>query len=214
MSRQAAEQWTTNARRDSLPAGTPFRTSFTSLTIQQAEALRGWLWDGPCPVPWEQLRIVSVLYKGFDGRAHTGRLLTHSSSVQTMVATFNRLYNDGFRIEQMDYMITLAVVQYPDLPTNNTYSFHCRNTTSGGSWSQHAYGKAVDVNPVQNPYYVSSSGYVFPPGGAAYTTRSPLRTGMIGANGLVETAFYQWGWSWGGRWTYKKDYMHFSANGR
>lgn len=213
LSRAEATAWVNNQRRDVFANSAPFAYSVRPLRIEEAELTRGWLWNTRCPVRWENLDVLSVRYRGFDGKSHTGRLVIRRGWAVPVSLVFGRMYEDGFRIDQMDFMITLAAVQYQDLATNNTYAFHCRKTISGGSWSQHAYGEAVDINPVQNPYHRPSNGYVFPPAGAAYVQRNPLRTGMIGANGLVETAFYLVGWKWGGRWTYAQDYMHFSRSG-
>ena len=214
MTLEEATSWTSNARRDSFPASSPFQSSTAPFAIGDAERSRGWLWNTSCPVAWEQLEVLTVRYKGFDGKGHTGRLLVKRGAAAQLAPVFKRLYQDGFRFEQVDYMITLAVIQYPHLASNNTYSFKCRQTISGGSWSAHAYGTGIDINPVQNPYHVPSSGYVFPPAGGQYLDRRNVRQGMITANGLVETAFYEMGWTWGGRWNNSKDYMHFSQSGR
>jgi hypothetical protein len=79
-------------------------------------------------------------------------------------------------------------------------------------WSQHAYGRAIDVNPVENPYVDGS--YVSPPNGEPYADRSDVRPGMIFERDLVWRAFHRIGWEWGGTWSSAQDYQHFSANGR
>lgn len=214
MSEATARKWTTNANRDNLPASQPYGYAVRPLDVNTAEQMRGWLWNSNCPVRWEDLSIVTVIYRGFDGKSHTGRIIAHDSVAPKLGFALGMLYQGGFRVYQMDFMNTLATTQYPDLPSNNTYSFHCRNTTGGSTWSQHAYGKAIDLNPVENPYFKQSTGYVFPPAGSQYIIRIPLKTGMIGPNSLTETAFYRIGWTWGGRWSSIKDWMHFSESGR
>jgi hypothetical protein len=98
-------------------------------------------------------------------------------------------------------------------------SFECRQAvpspcTGGkgtGTWSNHAYGYAVDLNPRENPYVGCGASY--DPGARAYIDRSPLRKGMV--TPAVVRAFASVGWGWGGAWTGDtKDYMHFSVNGR
>jgi hypothetical protein len=97
---------------------------------------------------------------------------------------------------------------------DNTSGFNCRRAVASGPprWSAHAYGEAIDVNDVENPYLVG--GRVIPPAGAAYRDRSPIRPGMAGAGGVLVRAFASVGWQWGGRWAGTPDYQHFSRTGR
>jgi hypothetical protein len=99
------------------------------------------------------------------------------------------------------------------MAANNTSAFNCRFVSGTARWSEHAYGRAIDINPVQNPY-VSSSGRASPPAGAAYVDRSRRAPGMIHAGDAVVRAFAAVGWGWGGSWRGVKDYQHFSASGR
>ena len=95
---------------------------------------------------------------------------------------------------------------------NNTASFVCRRTTGGTSWSQHAYGLAIDVNPFHNPY--ERDGRVLPELATAYLDRTEVRPGMILEDDSVVAAFAAIGWGWGGDFRSLVDYMHFSANNR
>jgi D-alanyl-D-alanine carboxypeptidase-like protein len=96
---------------------------------------------------------------------------------------------------------------------DNTSAFNCRYRDGVCcTWSQHAYGKAIDVDPVENPY-VGSWG-VSPDAGAPFVDRSPLRRGMVAHGDAVWDAFDAIGWQWGGDWKWPIDYQHFSANGR
>jgi hypothetical protein len=99
------------------------------------------------------------------------------------------------------------------LAADNTAAFNCRYAVGPGSkrWSTHAYGLAIDVNPVENPYL--ESGRVHPRAGRAYLDRSNLRPGMAVRGGLLVSAFASVGWTWGGRWAGTPDYQHFSATG-
>ena len=98
------------------------------------------------------------------------------------------------------------------MAANNTSAFNCRKATGGTSWSEHSYGRAIDVNPVQNPYVKGS--LVLPQSGSAYVDRSRTIPGMIRAGDAVVRAFAAQGWAWGGTWTSLKDYQHFSTTGR
>ena len=100
------------------------------------------------------------------------------------------------------------------MAADNTSGFNCRAAVSSGPthWSMHAYGEAIDVNPVENPYVLG--GAVKPPAGRGYLDRSRARTGMAVAGSVLVRAFDSVGWGWGGRWTSSRDYQHFSSNGR
>ena len=98
------------------------------------------------------------------------------------------------------------------MAANNTGAYDCRRTTGGAGWSEHASGRALDINPVQNPYVRGTT--VLPAAGRAYVDRSCPQPGMVLAGGPVVRAFAAVGWEWGGSFTALKDLQHFSANGR
>ena len=99
------------------------------------------------------------------------------------------------------------------MAANNTSAFNCRSVTGDpGVWSQHSYGWAIDINPVQNPYL--SGRTVLPPAGRTYADRSRQQPGMIHGGDPVVRAFASIGWGWGGAWHSFQDYQHFSATGR
>ena len=93
-----------------------------------------------------------------------------------------------------------------------TSVFNCRFVSGTNRWSQHAYGRAIDINPVENPW-VGSDGSVSPAKGEAYVDRSQHKKGMIHGGDSTVRAFSRSGWGWGGYWSSSKDYMHFSASG-
>jgi hypothetical protein len=95
---------------------------------------------------------------------------------------------------------------------DNTSAFNCRNVAGTSSWSEHAYGRAIDINPVENPY-VGNDGSVDPKKGRPYADRTRHAKGMVQAKGAVVHAFQDSGWGWGGSWNSAKDYQHFSASG-
>jgi hypothetical protein len=101
------------------------------------------------------------------------------------------------------------------MAADNTSGFNCRCAVTSGppQWSMHAYGLAIDVNTIQNPYIELGSG-VQPPAGAAYVDRSDIRPGMAYPGGILVSAFSSVGWGWGGNWADSPDYQHFSVNGR
>lgn len=171
-------------------------------------------WRPGCPVPPAQLRRVRLRYVGFDGRSHVGALVVNERVVRDVVGVFRSLYRARFPIRRMRPIDAYRGSDDRSAAADNTSSFNCRKAVAPGttSWSMHAYGLAVDVNDVENPYL--EGGRVIPPAGARYRDRSRVRPGMAVERGTLVRAFDRAGWGWGGRWGGSPDYQHFSTNGR
>lgn len=177
-------------------------------------------WTDECPVGADDLRWVRLAFWGFDGRRHTGELLVNADSAEAMVQVFGRLYAARFPLEEMRITRAEELDAAPTGDGNNTGAFTCRPLQGTTTWSEHAYGRAVDLNPFQNPY-IKPPNAVGVPGdmlipelASAYLDRSRRAAGMIHPADTVVQAFAAVGWGWGGAWQKSKDYMHFSANGR
>ena len=176
-----------------------------------ADVLARSSWTSHCPVPAADLRYLTVSFRGFDGRAHTGELLVNARAADGLVTVFGRLFAASFPIERMRISSLAELNAPPTGDTNTTESFACRPVRGQTAWSQHAYGLAVDVNPFQNPYHKGK--VVLPELATAYLDRTQARPGMVQPGGPVTQAFTAIGWKWGGNYRSLKDYMHFSANG-
>ena len=195
---------------DQLPAlpGKGFASRVTSPA--PAKVIARSTWKQGCPVAATDLAWLRLAFWGFDGRRHAGELLVNRSVAGEIVSVFNQLYKARFPIEEMRITRLDELDAPPTGDGNNTGSFACRPTRGASTYSQHAYGLAVDVNPFQNPYVKGD--IVLPELASAYLERGWRRPGMI--NGQVVRAFDSIGWSWGGEWQSLKDYQHFSQNGR
>jgi hypothetical protein len=169
-------------------------------------------WREGCPSDVEALRSVDVSHVGYDGEVHTGRLIVAAEVAEDMVDIMSQLFEAAFPIERMEPVDVYGGDDDLSMAANNTSAFNCRPVTGGGSWSEHSYGTAIDVNPLVNPYVVG--GTVLPPAGAAYADRSLDASGMIHDGDVVVEAFASHGWIWGGTWSSPKDYQHFSTSGR
>jgi len=167
-----------------------------------------------CPVAPRDLRVVHVSYRGFDGSARVGALVVHRRVAADVVAIFRRLYAARFPIRRMTPISAYRGSDDASMAADNTSAFNCRRAVGSatGGWSQHAYGLAIDVNPVENPYVLN--GRALPPAGRAYVDRGHVRSGMAVRGGVLVRTFESVGWKWGGRWTGAPDYQHFSVNGR
>ena len=169
-----------------------------------------WSWHRGCPVPLSGLRHVTLSYRDFAGRARTGELVVRRAMVPVVVAAVRRNWDLGFPIRRMRLVDDYRGSDARSMRANNTSAFNCRRVTGGTGRSQHSYGWAIDINPVQNPYV--SRGTVDPPAGAGYVPRSPLRRGTL--TPAARRAFTSLGWGWGGTWRSLKDYLHVSSNHR
>lgn len=177
-----------------------------------AEVLARSSWDPKCPVEADELRWVRLTFWGFDGRRHTGELLVNKDSAGAMVRVFGQLYAARFPLEEMRITRADEIDAEPTGDGNNTSAFTCKPLRGSTTWSEHAKGRAVDVNPFQNPYVKGDA--LIPELASAYTDRARRDPGVIHPGDAVTQAFASVGWSWGGNWQHSKDYMHFSANGR
>lgn len=181
-------------------------------TIDAATAARmATSWRVGCPVPLADLRYLTLTYRGFDGADRTGELVVAASVADDVVAIFRKLYLDGYPIASMRLVDDFGGDDDASMAADNTSAFNCRPVTGGGGFSEHSYGTAIDVNPVQNPYLSGST--VLPPAGAQYVDR-PHEPGVIHDGDAVVAAFAAHGFSWGGDWTGPIDYQHFSVSGR
>jgi hypothetical protein len=183
----------------------------------RANLVDGGYWKPGCPVSLRDLRLLTVRHWGFDGRRHDGQLIVNKDVAAPLARVFRRLYALRFPIR---YMQVDIYEPGRALPAHNdaSASFECRQAvpspcvggTGSGSWSNHAYGHAVDLNPRENPYV--GCGKVRDGRRSPYMDRSPLRKGMV--TPAVVDAFRSIGWGWGGDWSGRtKDYMHFSTTG-
>lgn len=182
----------------------------TIATVPEEVAARS-TWSPACPVTLEDLRYVTVTFWGFDRRGHTGEMLVNAAVAEDVASVFRRLYEARFPIEEMRVVAREELDAPPTGDGNNTTSFVCRPTTGESSWSQHAYGLAIDVNPFHNPYIRDD--LVLPELASAYVDRDRALPGMVAPGDTVTDAFASVGWEWGGSWRSPKDWMHFSRAG-
>jgi hypothetical protein len=192
------------------PASDAYEASVSELGPQVLDRM-GDTWHPGCPVGPHDLRYLTVSFWGFDGGHHTGELVVHRDATGDIIEVFRRLHAARFPIEEMRLITTADLLAPPTGDGNNTAAFICRPIRGGTSWSAHASGLAVDINPFHNPY--RRAAVVLPERASAYLDRTWARPGMIAAEDVVTSAFAAVGWKWGGNWS-SPDPMHFSATGR
>jgi D-alanyl-D-alanine carboxypeptidase len=196
-----------------------YRATITPLPgPMRARLADGGFWRRGCPVTLAQLRLLTVRHWAFDGRVRTGQLVVNGDVAAALRTVFGRLYALRFPIRHMRFVDQYGLARARPADNDVSNSFYCRQasaspctgTATTGTWSNHAYGHAVDLNPVENPYI--GCGATRSRASAPYIDRSRLRKGMV--TPAVVRTFRSVGWGWGGAWTGRtKDYMHFSTNG-
>lgn len=169
-------------------------------------------WHPGCPIEPSQLRLVDVSHLGFDGRTHHGELVVHEDLVPEVIAIFDQLFRQGYPIEKIR-----TPDHYPgaadelSMEDNNTSAFSCRGIPGSDRWSPHAYGRAIDLNPLLNPS-VSAGGAFEPTTAAAYLDRNRTDPGVLHGGDPAVLAFVDRGWTWGGSWRSPVDYQHFELS--
>ncbi len=185
-----------------------FHSEITPIPATIATQMQHYTWHEGCPVPLEQLAYIQLSYWGFDNKPHTGKLIVNQELAQEVVAIFKELYQHHFPIQRMELMDAFYGDDAASMAANNTSAFNCREVTGrAGEYSQHSYGRAIDINPLMNPYVKGH--IVLPPEGTAYIDRTQPAPGQIVKGDIVYQLFTQQGWDWAGDWFDLQDYQHF-----
>lgn len=187
------------------PSSVSFVPSVTPLPPDLVAGMTGASWRPGCPVGLSALRLVSLTYVGFDGRPHQGSLIVNAAVTAKIVRIFGKLFAARFPIRKMVPVDAYGGSDDRSMADDNTSMFNCRNAYGSSNWSVHAFGRAVDINTVENPY-LPNSHTILPPAGKAYLDRHNVRAGMIVAGDFVVRTFQAEGFKWGAAW---HDYQHF-----
>lgn len=151
------------------------------------------------------LRLVEVCYLGFDGRPHRGQLVVRGELAGEVEEIFAELRELAFPVRQAVPIVRFGWSDEASMAADNTSAFNYRRVAGTKRLSLHAWGRAVDVNPRENPVVVYPQGLVAP-AGARYC---PGEAGTFVAGGAAVEAFLRRGWRWGGLFEHIKDYHHF-----
>lgn len=161
-----------------------------------------------CPLSSQQLAHIQVPYWGFDHKAHTGILVVNKNIQLQVEQIFHEIYKAKFPIKKITPLENYGNNEEKAMEDNDTYAYHCKTMTSNPhKFSWHAYGMAIDVNPLLNPYVDHTQ--VLPKNSQRYVKRKPLHPGMISQEGSITKIFLAHGWKWGGNWKSPIDYQHF-----
>jgi len=184
-----------------------------SENIQQVMK-KGGSWKKGCPVPLKDLRYLRLKYLDFEGQIREGEMIVHKSVSDEVVNIFNELYTIGYPIHKMKLVSSYKANDWQSIEADNTSAFNCRNATGSKKWSKHSYGKAIDINPIENPY-ISRKGRISHKASLKYRKRvhkddSYANRAVLLKDDQATQIFKKYGWKWGGDWLGVKDYQHFS----
>ncbi|MGI9117043.1 MAG: M15 family metallopeptidase [Gaiellales bacterium] len=191
-----------------------FSSSISPIPRDMRRAMIGVSWHKGCPVGLGQLRLITATHRTPDGGTATGRIVVNREVAGTVRGILKRLWDLGFPITRMEPVDVYGGDDWRSIEADNTSSFNCRAATGSSNWSNHAYGYAIDLNPLENPYI--ENGRVFHTASKRYIDRSRRLSPLEVLPGdRVVRAFAAAGWGWGGDWKGGVlDTQHFSVNGR
>lgn len=161
------------------------------------------------PVTFDDLSYLTLTYIGYDGESHIGNMVVANEIADEVIEIFKELYNIKFPIEKMRLPCEYDGVDEYSMRDNNTSAFNDRPIEGTGGLSFHQLGRAIDINPLVNPYIRFSDGEVLPTTAHKYLDRTLDEMGMLTADSECVQIFKKHGWTWGGDWTSVKDYQHF-----
>jgi len=176
--------------------------------------IEGKSWRKSCPVPIKDLRYIRVKHRNFYGSERMGEIIVHKDVADEVVEIFRELYKIKYPIRQMRLVSDFRGSDWQSIEADNTSAFNCRKATGSKKWSKHSYGKAIDINPIENPY-IARSGRISHNASLIYRKRVHKKKTYSDKAVLLKgdkavQIFKNNGWKWGGDWSGVKDYQHFS----
>lgn len=162
-----------------------------------------------CPVGRSELRRVEVSFHTFDGDVRRGVLVVNADVAEDLARIFTDVFDAKFPIRSMRPIEQFGGDDNASMAANNTSAYNCRTAAQANSDpadSPHANGRAVDINPRQNPWWDPRCACFMPTAKYAARTAGP---GKILAGGAVWRAFTERGWIWQDIAT--PDYQHFDT---
>jgi hypothetical protein len=192
-----------------------YSNSISKITSEvKKRMIKGNSWRKGCPVPLKDLRYIRVKHINFKGLEGKGEIIVHKDVSGEVVKIFEELYKIGYPIRQMRLVSDFKGSDWQSIEADNTSAFNCRKATGSKNWSKHSYGKAIDINSIENPY-ISRSGRISHKESLKYRKRVHKNStysdkAVLLKNGKATKIFKKYGWKWGGDWLGVKDYQHFS----
>ncbi|PHS37703.1 MAG: hypothetical protein COB07_10135 [Sulfurovum sp.] len=175
--------------------------------------IKGNSWRKGCPVSLQNLRYLQVTHKNFSAKDQRGEIIVHKDVASEVSQIFKELYAIGYPVHKMKLVSDYKGNDWQSIEADNTSAFNCRNATGSKKWSKHSYGKAIDINPIENPY-ISRTGRISHKESLQYRKRVHKKStsedkALLLKSDKATKIFEKHGWKWGGDWSGVKDYQHF-----
>ena len=190
-------------------------STITTITPAIKERMiQGNSWHKGCPVGLQDLRYLRIKYLNFEGETKLGEMIVHKEVADEVVEIFHELYTIAYPIHKMKLVSDYKGNDWQSIEADNTSAFNCRKATGSKHWSKHSYGKAIDLNSIENPY-ISRSGRIAHKASLQYRKRvhqqdTVADKAVLLKNDKATKIFKKYSWKWGGDWSGVKDYQHFS----
>ena len=193
-----------------------FNSNISEITPEVKDRMiEGNSWREGCPVALKDLRYLQMSYLDFDAKVQMGEMIVHKDISNDVIYIFEELFEKNYAINKIELVSNYKGKDFDSIEADNTSAFNCRPVTGKKKkWSQHAYGKAIDINPIENPY-VSKTGYIAHKASLKYRRREHKDIHNLADRALLlkkdiaTKIFLDHGWQWGGDWKSIKDYQHF-----
>ncbi len=191
-----------------------FHATISPITPQiKKRMINGGSYRAGCPISLESLRYLTMSYIGFDNKEHIGEMIVNKSVAKEVTAIFKELYKAKYPIRKMQLVSNYGGSDFASIEADNTSAFNCRPVDGTNRWSKHSYGKAIDINPLENPY-VSKNEHTSHKGSQKYIKRARIgssapQRALILRNDYIVKLFKSYGWRWGGNFKCCKDWQHF-----
>ena len=190
------------------PPSAPFACEIAAVPATARSRMEGVSWrgdDSRCP-RWDQLAYLRLSHVTFDGGVGEGELVVAAALAARAAEVFRRLYVIGFPIRGMRLVDDFGASDDRSMAADNSSAFNFRVIAGTNVLSQHALGRAIDINPVENPWRRPDR--IVPEQGREFADRARIRPGMIVRPGPVVAVFDELGWEWGGDWLHAFDDHH------
>ena len=149
-------------------------------------------------VALDDLAYLKVLHYDFQGHTGKGELIANKKLAKELLQIFSELYDKNYPIEKIKLVDEFNADDEISMTNNNSSCFNYRVIADTNTISMHGMGRAVDINPLYNPYIVGEK--VMPKAGEPYADRSKDFLYKIDESDICYKIFKKYGWLWGGHW--------------